>query len=137
MRPPRSLVPALLLAATLSASGTASATPAAGLSATFDSCTDRARGLKDQQACITQEKARQDKRLNDVYAQLGRRLTAASRAKLQVAERAWLQSHARDGEFVTALLGAPATVNPEGGVMEAQRLAARATVLEQYLEQVR
>ncbi|NIJ70631.1 lysozyme inhibitor LprI family protein [Xanthomonas sp. 60] len=132
-----SALSALLLAAALTATSTASATPAAGLSATFDTCTDRARGMKDQQACIAQEKARQDKRLNDVYAQLGRRLTPASRAKLQVAERAWLQSHARDGEFVTALLGAPATVNPEGGVMEAQRLAARATVLEQYLEQVR
>lgn len=130
-------LPVLLFAATVAASGTASATPAAGLSATFDTCTDRASGLKQQQTCIAQEKARQDQRLNAVYAQLGRKLTPAARAKLQVAERAWLQAHARDGEFVTALLGAPVTVNPEGGVMEAQRLAARATVLEQWLEQVR
>lgn len=129
------MIASTVLALTLS--GTALATPAVGLSRTFDTCTDRARGLAQQKTCIAAEKGRQDKRLNEVYGQLGRKLDASGRAKLQLAQRAWLQWHARDGEFVTALLGAGPSVNPEGAVMEAQRLAARADVLKQYLDQLR
>jgi len=129
------MIVSTVLALTLS--GTAMATPAEGLSRTFDTCTDRARGQAQQNACIAAEKGRQDKRLNDVYGQLGRKLGASGRAKLQLAQRAWLQWHARDGEFVTALLGAGPSVNPEGAVLEAQRLAARATMLEHYLDQLR
>lgn len=137
----RARLPCFSLASTLllglALTGTAAATPAAGLSAAFDTCTDRARGLSQQRACVTQEKTRQDKRLNDVQVQLLRRLAPAARSRLQVAQRGWLQWHAREGEFATSLLGAPPTVHLEGGVMEAQRLAARAETLEHYLDQLR
>lgn len=128
-------LPALLLG--LAAHVPAMAAPTHSLSATFSACTDRARGLAAQKTCIAQETARQDARLNAAYAALGRKLTPAARSRLQVAQRAWLQTRARDGEFVTSLLGAPPSVNLEGAVMDAQALASRADLLEHYLDQLR
>lgn len=61
------------------------------LSAAYDACLARARGITvEVRACTSQEHRRQDSRLNATYRELMRRLPESRRAGLRDAQRAWI-----------------------------------------------
>jgi uncharacterized protein YecT (DUF1311 family) len=63
------------------------------LSATYDKCMDRSKGVTvEMHDCIDAEYERQDARLNDVYKSAMARLSPAEQTKLRNTERAWLKT---------------------------------------------
>jgi uncharacterized protein YecT (DUF1311 family) len=108
---------------------------ARGLSNTFGECMAGASGNIAQAQCLTDERDRQDARLNKVYQALIAQLQGASREKMVDAQRAWLQSQQKGGAFEAAVLDA---LGPMGNLQqvenEARAIAQRADLLEQYVD---
>jgi uncharacterized protein YecT (DUF1311 family) len=127
---------ALLLAGLVASATATAAAPAAsrGVSATYTSCEQRAHGAIEQAACISQEKTRQDQRLNRVYKQLQARLDAPRKAKLVAAQRAWLTSRDLDGRLEAVLYDDSQPGNLQGSETDMLRLSARADQLQRYLD---
>jgi len=127
---------AALLAVAALGSPTADAAPARGLSPTFEQCRQNAQGAVAQAACLSAETQRQDQRLNQVYRQLQQRLSGTAKARLLTAQRAWLQSRARDNELEAALYDNSQPGNLQGGLDDVMRLSARADQLQKYLQMI-
>ncbi len=103
------------------------------LSAAYQSCAQQAKGAIKQAACLSSESDRQDRRLNQVYQQLQRRLDAAAKARLLAAQRAWLQLRERDDELEAGLYGESQAGNLQQKFNDIERLRSRADQLESYL----
>lgn len=132
----RSSLAALMLAG-LAATATVNAAPAAsakGVSATYTTCEQQAHGAIEQAACISQERTRQDQRLNRVYKQLQTKLDASRKAKLVAAQRAWLSSRDLDGRLEAVLYDDSQPGNLQGSETDMLRLSARADQLQTYLD---
>lgn len=105
------------------------------LSAAFTECMSRA-GTQDiaRADCLSEERDRQDARLNKVYAELIGRLEGPRRDKVVEAQRVWLQLQQKDGAFEASVLD---DLGPMGNLQsveyEARALAQRANLLEKYL----
>lgn len=106
-----------------------------GLSDVSTKCMARAEGHLAQADCLTDERERQDARLNKVYKQLTGRLQGERRDSLVAAQRAWvlLQQHDTDvGESILDELGQIGSLQSEEN--EARAIARRADLLERYLD---
>ncbi len=103
------------------------------LSAAYQSCAQQAKGAIEQAACLSSESDRQDRRLNQVYQQLQRRLDAAAKARLLAAQRAWLQLRERDDELEAGLYEESQAGNLQQKFNDIERLRSRADQLESYL----
>lgn len=127
---------AVLLAGLLASAAATAATPqpATGVSTAFTACEQRAHGVIEQAACISQEKTRQDQRLNRLYKQLQARLDAPRKAKLVAAQRAWLSSRDLDGRLEASLYDDSQPGNLQGSDTDMRRLSARADQLQTYLD---
>jgi len=127
---------ALLLAGLVATATATAAAPAAakGVSATYTSCEQRALGAIERAACISQEKTRQDQRLNQVYTQLQARLGAPHKAELVAAQRAWLASRDLDGRLEAVLYDDSQPGNLQRSENDVLRLSARADQLQRYLD---
>ncbi|WP_256775210.1 MULTISPECIES: lysozyme inhibitor LprI family protein [unclassified Stenotrophomonas] len=133
--PLRALLLAGLVASATATAATAAAPAASkGVSASYTSCEQRAHGAIEQAACISQEKTRQDQRLNRVYKQLQARLDAPRKAKLVAAQRAWLTSRELDGRLEAVLYDDSQPGNLQGSQTDMLRLSARADQLQRYLD---
>lgn len=77
------------------------------LSTTFAACMERA-GTQPmpRAACLTAERDRQDRRLNDVYRALMGSLQGERRARSVEAQRLWVQLRQRDQAFEASILDA-------------------------------
>jgi uncharacterized protein YecT (DUF1311 family) len=131
-----SLVWALLVAfsiAAASAEERAGSAMPKGLSPTYLACQKRAQGAIEQAACLSAEEAVQDKRLNRIYKQLLGKLDADGKSKLVEAQRAWLQSRAKDDALDATLYGDTQAENLGSTEAALFRLCARADQLEHYL----
>lgn len=108
---------------------------ARGLSDTFGECMARASGNLAQAECLTDERDRQDARLNKVYQALTAQVQGAPREKLVAAQRAWLQAQQTGGAFEAAVLDELGPMaNLQQVENEARAIAQRADLLEQYLQ---
>lgn len=100
----------------------------------FYACIDKA-GLNniEQAACISQERERQDHRLNATYAALLHKLNPDQKKKLVDAERAWLKLRGDTVDFEDALYGSDIVDNLQVAENETLFIAKRADELGEYL----
>lgn len=114
--------------------GSSDATDIKGFSQTYISCLKAADGrLLDSDACMTSELKYQDARLNKTYKALLGLLKPDSKKALVEAERAWLQSQSKDGDFESTLFGDTQVENAQQLENRLYRLCARANALDKYL----
>ncbi|MBW6397426.1 DUF1311 domain-containing protein [Roseomonas sp. HJA6] len=106
------------------------------LSTIFAECMERA-GTQHipRAACLTAERDRQDRRLNNVYRTLIGSLQGERRARMVEAQRLWVQLRQRDQAFEASILDA---LGPMGDLQsvenDARAIGQRADLLEKYLE---
>jgi uncharacterized protein YecT (DUF1311 family) len=103
----------------------------------LDACVTRANGVDAQAtACYGAAIGKADARMNHAYAQLKRRLEPAAFAKLQAAQRLWLQFRDAERAARAASLGeAPGTLDVMMVTSEEYDLVkSRADALESWLD---
>jgi uncharacterized protein YecT (DUF1311 family) len=105
-----------------------------GISETFYACIDKARtNTIEVAACVSQERARQDHRLNLAYAALLQKLNPEQRTNLVAAERAWLRLRDSTLEFEDSLYSDDAVDNLQVAENEVFVICKRADELQEYL----
>lgn len=107
-----------------------------GITQTFTACMERADTDSIAQAdCLTDERDRQDKRLNQVYKALLAELKGSQREQMVEAQRAWVQLQQKDGAFEASIFDNLGQLgNLQGVENQMLRLAERANRLENYTE---
>lgn len=91
-----------------------------------------------QADCLTDERSRQDERLNRVYKELVAALQRPARERLIEAQRAWLQLQQQDLALEASLLGPLGQMgNLQAVEEETFHICERANRLEHYLELAR
>jgi uncharacterized protein YecT (DUF1311 family) len=105
-----------------------------GITAAFYTCIDKAGSdTVALAACLTDEKTRQDARLNTTYKALLGKLDGKAKDQLVGAERAWLAFHNKNGDFEVSLYGNEAVDDLQLTQSEIFRLCERANALDKYL----
>lgn len=105
-----------------------------GISATFYTCIDEASSdTVALAACLSNEKTRQDDRLNATYMALLGKLNPKAKDGLINAERAWLKFEDTNGEFEASLYVDEIIDNLQLTQNETFHLCERANALEKYL----
>lgn len=105
-----------------------------GISDTFYACIDKAGSdTTAMAACLTDEKQKQDNRLNATYKTLLGKLDAKAKEKLVAAERIWVDLQDKNGRFETALYGNETVDNLQMAQNEVFRICERANALSKYL----
>lgn len=105
-----------------------------GISDAFYACIDKAGSdTIAVAACLTDEKQKQDARLNSTYKTLMGKLDAKAKEKLVAAERAWLDLQDKSGRFEIALYGHETVDDLQMSQNEVFRICERANVLGKYL----
>lgn len=108
----------------------------AGISQTFDECMAQADSDAIGQAdCLTDERNRQDQRLNHIYKELISALQGPAREQLIESQRTWVQLQQRDLAFEATLLDPLGQMgNLQAVEQETFHICERANRLENYLE---
>lgn len=105
-----------------------------GISVSFYSCIDAAGSdTVATAACLSNEKAAQDNRLNTTYKALLGKLELKGKAKLVSAERSWLKFQHDDGAFQNNLYGAETVADLQLTQNEIFSICLRANALGRYL----
>lgn len=109
---------------------------AKGITQTFTTCMERADTDAIAQAdCLTDERGRQDARLNRVYKELTGLLKGKQREQIVEAQRAWIQLQEKDGAFEASVFDQLGQMgNLQSVENEMLRICERANRLETYLE---
>lgn len=107
-----------------------------GITQTFTTCMERADTDTIAQAdCLTDERDRQDARLNRVYKGLLGLLKGSQREQIVQAQRAWIQLQEKDGAFEASVFDNLGQVgNLQGVENQMLRICERANRLENYTE---
>ena len=104
-----------------------------GITQAFYACVDTASGNIEQAYCLTQERERQDRRLNATYQSLLRKLDEHQKKSLVEAERDWLRFRNSTIGFEDTIYGNEIVGNLELGQNELFFICRRADELEKYL----
>ncbi|MEP6899597.1 MAG: lysozyme inhibitor LprI family protein, partial [Rhodanobacter sp.] len=105
-----------------------------GITTTFYTCIDNAGpDTVALGACLSDEKARQDNRLNATYKALLGKLNPKAKDGLIHAERAWLKFQGTNGEFEASLYGDEIIDNLQLAQNEIFHLCERTNALDKYL----
>lgn len=109
-----------------------------GLSDTLAECMTNATGTLAQAECLTDERERQDARLNKVYKQLIGRLKGEGRERMVAAQRAWVQLQQSDGDARESILYDIGQIgNLQSVENDARAIRQRADLLERHLKMVK
>lgn len=109
-----------------------------GLSDTLTKCMTNATGTLAQAECLTDERERQDARLNKVYKQLIGRLQGQRREQLVSAQRAWIQLQQSDGDARESILYDIGQIgNLQSVENDARAIRQRADLLERHMKMVK
>lgn len=105
-----------------------------GITETFYACIDKANSDNiEEAACISQERERQDHRLNTTYAALLHKLNANQKRNLIGAERAWLKFRDSTISFEDTVYANEIVGNLELSQNELFVICQRADELSKYL----
>ena len=105
-----------------------------GITDAFYACVDKADSDKNAAAnCLTDEHARQDKRLNTTYKALLNKLDTKAKDELIHAERAWLKFQEANGVLESSVYGSEAVGNLQVTENAIFRICERANALDDYL----
>lgn len=105
-----------------------------GITETFYACVDKADSDTNAVAnCLTDEQARQDKRLNVTYKALLSKLAPKAKDELIHAERAWLKFQEANGALESSVYGSEAVGNLQVTENAIFRICERANALDDYL----
>ena len=105
-----------------------------GITDEFYACVDRADSDANAAAnCLTEERTRQDGRLNAKYKALLGKLSPKAKDELINAERAWLKFQEKNGELESSVYGSEAVANLQVTQNEIFRICERANALDDYL----
>ncbi|HET6807138.1 MAG TPA: lysozyme inhibitor LprI family protein [Frateuria sp.] len=105
-----------------------------GITEAFYSCIDKARFNEiDEAYCTTQERERQDHRLNASYRALLHKLDGDKRKSAIEAERAWLKLQGKTAELEGSLYGSELIGNLQVTQNETFAICQRANQLDEYL----
>jgi uncharacterized protein YecT (DUF1311 family) len=107
-----------------------------GMNKIFAECMTRAGSQNiPRTECLTNERNRQDARLNKAYKALTSQLQGERLNKMVEAQRVWVQLQQKDGAFEASILD---ELGPMGSLQsveyEIQTIGQRADLLEKYLE---
>ncbi|WP_017462225.1 lysozyme inhibitor LprI family protein [Dyella ginsengisoli] len=106
----------------------------AGITDAFYACVDKAGSDTNAAAnCLTDEHARQDKRLNTTYKNLLSKLAPKAKDQLIHAERAWLKFQEANGSLESSVYGGEAVGNLQATENAIFRICERANALDDYL----
>ncbi|HEY1137642.1 MAG TPA: lysozyme inhibitor LprI family protein [Xanthomonadaceae bacterium] len=106
-----------------------------GLSVTLAQCMAGAAGTLAQAECLTDERERQDARLNTIYKQLIGRLQGERRDRMVTAQRAWVQLQQSDGDVRESILDGIGQVgNLQSVENDARAICQRADLLQRHLD---
>jgi uncharacterized protein YecT (DUF1311 family) len=105
-----------------------------GITEAFYGCVDKASGNIEQAYCLTQERERQDRRLNATYQSLLRKLDENQKKNLIEAERDWLRFRNSTIGFEDTIYGNEIVGNLELGQNELFFICRRADELKKYLD---
>lgn len=109
-----------------------------GLSDVLAKCMRGASGSLAQAECLTDERERQDARLNTVYKQLIARLQGERRDAMVAAQRAWIQLQQSEGDARETILGDIGQIgNLQSVENDARAIRQRADLLERHLKTVK
>ncbi|SEI44184.1 lysozyme inhibitor LprI family protein [Frateuria terrea] len=105
-----------------------------GITKTFYECIDKADSDNiEEAACLSQERARQDHRLNTTYAALLRKLNPDQKKRLVEVERAWLKFRDNTVDFEDTLFENDIVDNLQVEENELFVIGKRADELDEYL----
>lgn len=105
-----------------------------GITDTFYACVDKADSDTNAAAnCLTDEQARQDKRLNATYKALLSKLDPKAKDQLIQAERAWLKFQDANGVLESSVYGSEAVGNLQVTENALFRVCERTNALDDYL----
>ncbi|ODV16706.1 MAG: hypothetical protein ABT19_08245 [Rhodanobacter sp. SCN 68-63] len=105
-----------------------------GITDAFYTCVDKADTDTNAAAkCLTDEQARQDKRLNTTYKALLNKLDPKAKDQLIHAERAWLKFQDANGALERSIYGSEAVGNLQVTENALFRVCDRANALDNYL----
>lgn len=105
-----------------------------GITGTFYACVDKAASDTNAAAnCLTDEQARQDKRLNTTYKALLSKLDTKAKDQLIHAERAWLKFQDANGTLESTVYGSETIGNLQVTENTIFRICERANALDDYL----
>lgn len=105
-----------------------------GITDAFYTCVDKADTDTNAAAnCLTDEQARQDKRLNATYKALLSKLDPKAKDQLIQAERAWLKFQEANGALESSVYGSEAIGNLQVTENTIFRICERANALDDYL----
>lgn len=106
-----------------------------GLSNVLTKCMSNATGNLAQAECLTDERERQDVRLNKIYKQLIARLQGERRDAIVATQRAWIQLQQSDGDARESILDDIGQIgNLQSVESEARAIRQRADLLQRYLD---
>jgi uncharacterized protein YecT (DUF1311 family) len=106
-----------------------------GLSNVLSKCMRNATGSLAQAECLTDERERQDLRLNNIYKQLIARLNGERRDTMVAAQRAWVQLQQSDGDVRESILHDIGQIgNLQSVENDARAIRQRADLLERHLK---
>lgn len=95
----------------------------------------RAEGYLAQADCLTDERERQDARLNRIYRQLIGRLTGERRDAMVAAQRAWVRLQRSDGAVAESILYDFGQIgNLQSVEHDARAIRQRADLLGRYVQ---
>jgi uncharacterized protein YecT (DUF1311 family) len=104
-----------------------------GITEAFYACIDKADSNMEEAFCLSQERGRQDHRLNATYQALLGKLSANQKQNLVEAERAWLKFQDTTARFQGELYGNDLVDNLQIAQNEAFAICKRADELGEYL----
>lgn len=105
-----------------------------GITETFYACIDKANSDNiEEAACLSQERERQDHRLNTTYAALLRKLNPDQKKRLVEAERAWLKFRDNTVDFEDTIYENELVDNLQVAENELFVIGKRADELDEYL----
>jgi uncharacterized protein YecT (DUF1311 family) len=104
-----------------------------GITEAFYRCVDAASGNIEQAYCLTQERERQDHRLNATYRTLLGKLNPDQKKQLVEAERGWLKFQNATAGFEGVLYGSDPVDNLQIAQNETFAICKRANELDEYL----
>ncbi|MGN2252483.1 lysozyme inhibitor LprI family protein [Frateuria sp. GZRe12] len=105
-----------------------------GVAEAFYACVDHANFNEIEEAyCTSQERTRQEKRLNTSYQALLRKLNGGQKKRLVEAERAWIKLQDATGPFEESLYGHEIIDNLQLAQNELFAVTRRADQLDEYL----
>ncbi|WP_424681209.1 lysozyme inhibitor LprI family protein [Frateuria sp. YIM B11624] len=104
-----------------------------GITEAFYACIDKAGSADiEQAACLSQERERQDHRLNSTYQALLRKLNENQKKGLVDAERSWLKFQDKTSEFEGSIYGSNLVDNLQIEENELFSICRRANELDEY-----